>query len=162
MKIKHLFLCLLVLSLASVRGLAQSKSSLSQSQTDSVAVMKTINGFVDAFVNLRWDDFSNYFADNATSFFPPSAKTPARANNKVETMTIFRKVFDNARARRTSAPYLDIQPKDVRVQLIGSLAIVTFHLLDPDLFSRRTLVLSKEEQGSWKIVHMHGSGVAYK
>ncbi len=59
-------------------------------------------------------------------------------------------------------PYIDIQPKDLRIQVFGNTAIATFHLDDRDgagLLNRRTIVLNKTEAG-WKIVHLHASEVA--
>ncbi len=57
-------------------------------------------------------------------------------------------------------PYMDIQPKDLRIQVFGNTAIATFHLGDrAGLLNRRTIVLNKTEAG-WKIVHLHASEVA--
>jgi hypothetical protein len=55
---------------------------------------------------------------------------------------------------------MDLQPRDLRVQIIGNAAIVTFQLDDRQGFvNRRTLVLRKAE-GVWKIAHLHASEVA--
>ena len=130
-----------------------------KNKKDSIAVTKTLNDFVHVFSFLEWEKFITFFADDATAFFPPSAKTPARANNKTEIAAIFKKVFDNAKGQKTTPPYLDIQPKDLKIQLLGSVAIATFHLQDPDLFGRRTIVLQKKNN-RWLIIHLHASGVA--
>lgn len=126
--------------------------------SDSIDVVKMLNGFVDAFSNLNWKRFSDCFADDATAFFPPSAKFPSRANNKEEIETIFKKVFDNARKQKSAPPYIIIEPKDIKIQIIDKIAIVTFVLNDPDLFGRRTIVLTKEND-TWLIIHLHASGV---
>jgi ketosteroid isomerase-like protein len=55
---------------------------------------------------------------------------------------------------------MDIQPKEMRIQLFGDVAIATFHLDDRAGFlNRRTIVLNKAEKG-WKIVHLHASEVS--
>jgi hypothetical protein len=52
---------------------------------------------------------------------------------------------------------MDIQPKQMKIQLFGSVAIATFHLYDRDGFvNRRTIVLNQNATG-WKIVHLHAS-----
>ena len=134
---------------------AQPKASAK----DSMEVITTVNSFVDVFSNLRWEEFRQYFAKDATAFFPPSANRPARAENGNEVLRIFNKVFENAKQHDKSK--IDIQPKDVRIQILSNCAIVSFHLNDPDLFGRRTLILEKRDS-KWLIVHLHASGMPYK
>jgi ketosteroid isomerase-like protein len=129
-----------------------------QTPPDSTEVVQAINTFIDAFSNLKWEKFSDCWAEDATAFFPPSARFPYRAGNKQEILQIFKTVFEKARIRKTSPPYIIIQPLDRRVQMAGTTAIVTFTLDDPDLLGRRTLVLKKED-GKWLIIHLHASGV---
>jgi len=125
---------------------------------DSIAVVEKLNEFVGAFSNLKWEKFTACFADDATAFFPPSAKFPYRANNKKEIENIFSLVFENAKKQKQSAPYIIIQPKDVKVQMAGTVAIVTFLLNDPAMLGRRTIVLQKMSD-EWLIIHLHASGV---
>jgi hypothetical protein len=54
--------------------------------------------------------------------------------------------------------YMDLQPRDLRVQIIGNAAVVTFEL-DGGFVNRRTLVLRKAGE-AWKIAHLHASEVA--
>ena len=56
---------------------------------------------------------------------------------------------------------MDLQPKDLQIQLAGDqVAIATFHLDDrPGFLNRRTIVLQKIER-TWKIIHIHASEVA--
>ena len=126
--------------------------------SDSIAVVQTIHEFVDAFSILNWQKFTEFFSDDATAFFPPSAKSPFRANNKVEIENIFKRVFENARKQKSAPPYIDIQPNDLKIQIVGEVAIVTFVLNDPDLFGRRTIILRKIND-KWFIIHLHASGV---
>ena len=69
---------------------------------DSIAVVEKLNEFVGAFSNLKWEKFTACFADDATAFFPPSAKFPYRANNKKEIENIFSLVFENAKKQKQS------------------------------------------------------------
>jgi ketosteroid isomerase-like protein len=55
---------------------------------------------------------------------------------------------------------MDIQPRDLELQMSGTVAIATFHLDDrPGFLNRRTIVLRKQPSG-WKIIHLHASEVA--
>ena len=125
---------------------------------DSIEISKTVDSFLTAFTSLKFEKFMTFFDSNATAFFPTSAKIPMRANNKEEIGSIFRKVFDNARKLKSVPPYLDIQPLDLMIQQFNCVAIVTFHLNDPDLFGRRTIVLQNANK-KWLIIHLHSSGV---
>lgn len=126
-------------------------------KSDSIDVVRTLDEFVHAFTNLEWEKFTAFFAEDATAFFPPSSKFPFRANNKAEIENIFKRVFDNARKQKSAPPFLDIVPKDLKIQQLDSVAIVSFLLEDPELLGRRTLVLRRVGD-KWKIVHLHASG----
>ena len=132
-----------------------------RSQPASVAeseVRKTLADFIQAFDNLDWDRFRSFFADDATVFYP--REFPHRADGRPEIERYFQKVFDRIRAGQTQAPYLDIQPQELRLQIAGEIAIATFHLADrPGFLNRRTIVLQKQRSG-WKIIHLHASEVA--
>ncbi|MDP4265558.1 MAG: nuclear transport factor 2 family protein [Bacteroidota bacterium] len=156
-KYSKLIVSLLFIFLNSARVSGQNTSH-PVPDSDSLDVLKSTNEFLDAFRTLDWKRFSESFAEDATAFFPPSAKFPYRANNKKEIEDIFKKVFENARKQRSQPPYIDILPKDLKIQMIGDGAIVTFLLEDPDLLGRRTLVF-KKNQGKWLIIHLHASGV---
>jgi ketosteroid isomerase-like protein len=55
---------------------------------------------------------------------------------------------------------MDIQPRDLNIQIAGNVAIATFHLDDrPGFMNRRTIVLQRQPSG-WKIIHLHASEVA--
>jgi ketosteroid isomerase-like protein len=140
------------------QSFGQNTKDQSHLNPDSIAVVQTIHEFIEAFTNLNWHKFTDCFANDATAFFPPSAKFPSRANNKIEIENIFKNVFENARKLKSAPPYMVIQPKDLKIQMIGTVAIVTFVLNDPDLFGRRTIIL-KKNNGNWLIIHLHASGV---
>ena len=55
---------------------------------------------------------------------------------------------------------MDIQPRELTIQVFGNEAIATFHLDDRvGSLNRRTIVLNKTKKG-WKIVHLHASEVS--
>jgi len=121
-------------------------------------VRQTVAKFVRAFDNLDWDGFRYAFADDATVFYPRAF--PERASGRPEFESGFRAVFEQIRHGKSAPPYMDLQPKDMKVQMFGDVAIVTFHLDDRAGFvNRRTIVLGKSGAG-WKIAHLHASEVA--
>ena len=121
-------------------------------------VRETLARFVQAFDDLDWDTFRLAFDDNATVFYP--RVFPERASGRAEFEKNFKTVFEQIHSGKTAAPYMDIQPKEMKIQLFGNVAIATFHLDDRAGFvNRRTIVLNKGDTG-WKIVHLHASEVS--
>jgi ketosteroid isomerase-like protein len=117
-----------------------------------------LQDFLLAFDNLEWDRFRSFFADDATVFYPRGFT--GRANGRPEFEANFRQVFEQIRAGRTQPPYMHLQPRDLRIQSYGEIAIATFHLDDrPGVLNRRTIVLCRRK-GQWKIVHLHASETA--
>ena len=148
-RITFALLCLLVLPSL----LAQAKPAPPQSE-----VRDALANFLRAFENLDWEAFRLTFSDDATVFYPRGF--PERADGRAEFEKTFKVVFDQIRGGKTRAPYMTIQPKDMRVQSFGNVAIATFHLDDRAGFiNRRTIVLNKTKAG-WKIVHLHASEVS--
>jgi ketosteroid isomerase-like protein len=146
--------------LALVLSLLVVPSVCTQAQTASneVEVRETLSRFVRAFDDLDWETFRLAFDDDATVFYPRAF--PERATGRAEFEKTFRTVFAQIRGSQTSAPYMDIQPREMKIQLFGNLAIATFHLDDrPGFVNRRTIVLNRTEHG-WKIVHLHASEVS--
>jgi ketosteroid isomerase-like protein len=121
-------------------------------------VRKSAQEFLAAFDSLNWQLFRSFFAADATVFFPPSANIPMRVEGKTAIEKVFENVFANARKQSSGPRYLKINPLDTRVQMLGNVAVVTFHLQDPGMFGRRTLVLQRFGK-RWLIVHLHASGV---
>ena len=146
-------LALTLMALLSIHAFAQDKTSAKEQE-----VKKTLAAFIQAFDNLDWEKFRAAFADDATVFYPRAV--PNRADGRAEFERTFRQVFEQIRAGRTTGPYMDIQPRDLKIQIAGDVAIVTFHLDDrPGFINRRTVILKKFVPG-WKIIHLHASEVA--
>ncbi len=144
----------LLFLLAASFVLAQQKPSVSS----EAEVRDALARFVRAFDNLDWENFRSAFDDNATVFYP--RKFPKRASGRDEFEKTFKVVFEQIRGGQVAAPYMDIQPKDMDVQMFGDCAIATFHLDDRlGFLNRRTIVMTKTNAG-WKIVHLHASEVS--
>lgn len=133
--------------------LAQQQSASAESE-----VRGTLAKFLTAFDNLDWETFRSTFDDEATVFYPRAV--PERANGREEFEKTFKVIFQQIRAGKTAAPFMDIQPKELKLQIYGDIAIATFQLYDkPGAINRRTIVLHKVRQ-DWKIVHLHASEIA--
>src|SRR5215472_3941424 len=91
-------------------------------------VREALAHFIRAFDDLDWEHFRLAFDDNATVFYPRAI--PQRANGRAEFEKAFKTVFEQIRSTKSAAPYMDIQPKEMKIQLYGNLAIATFHLED--------------------------------
>jgi ketosteroid isomerase-like protein len=120
-------------------------------------VEDTLWGFLNAFANLDWPTFQTYFDDEATVFFPRGDQ-PARVAGRDQIERVFLREFAETRAGAAGPPYLDLQPRDLLIEEMGDLALVSFHLSLPGALRRRTFVLRKRD-GDWKILHLHASNI---
>src|SRR5688572_21421285 len=155
-----MFLALAPLSSSALAARCQSspQANVPPADSDSAAVRKAAEAFIEAFNNLEWEKFSRSFSDDATVFFPFS-QVPRRASGRAEVEGVFKLFFDDLRKRKPGPPYQNIVPQEVMVQMLGNAAVVTFHLVGGDSVSRRTLVYQKQK-GEWLITHLHASNVA--
>lgn len=135
-----------------------SMSQARPAEGEQEEIRSFLSEFITAFDNLDWEKFRNAFADDATVFYPRDRANCA--NGRAEVEEHFKHVFEQIRGGRSKGPYMDLQPRELRMQVLGDVAIVTFHLDDrPGFINRRTLVLRKTAAG-WKIAHLHASEVA--
>ena len=94
---------------------------------------------------------ADLFTEDATMFFPMNAQ-PLRLDGREAIAAAFASLFGpNYRGGMPA-------PQDLRVQRSGDTAVVTFQTVNPNVTSRRTLVL-RREGGRWRIAHLHGSNV---
>ncbi len=129
--------------------------NLNAQQKDSIAVANATQKFVKAFTDFDWVTFKNCFANEATIFFP--SKYGKRKNGRQEIEAVWKEFFPEF-IDSSKKFDLKLNPQNALIQLLGSTAIVTFHLgEETDYLSRRTLVFIKEKE-DWKIVHLHASG----
>ncbi len=136
-------------------GLAQS----SQSNRDESEVRQTLQNFLTSFDDLDMQRFISFFEEDASIFYPRG--TAKRVDGRDAIQSQFTEVFAGIRGRQTHPPYMHIEPRNTGIQLLGEVAIVTFHLDDrPGMLNRRTVILHKTTSG-WKIAHLHASEVKY-
>lgn len=145
------FVFLLMIPPLALCGQVKNKSA-----ADSMAASQTLNELVDALSHLNLEKLTEQFTEDATAFFPPSSKRMQRASNRKEIEMTFGGFFENL--KKQNITHLDIHPVDLRIQVLAKTAVASFHLNDPELFGRRTIVLQKIKD-RWLIVHLHASGV---
>lgn len=126
---------------------------------DSVQAHRAAMHFLAAFDSLQWEPFRAYLAADVNTF-PPSGD---RAREGRDAIAGWEQFFREVRANRASRgqpgpPYLDIgrRMRDLRVQLAGEAAVVSF-LLGDESPSRRTLVFRRDADGAWRLIHLHAS-----
>jgi len=108
--------------------------------------------FFNAFSRLDLEGMMSCYAYEATAFFPIAHRTTF-IDGKDEIRKAFANVIDKVHAAGLNS--LKMEPEDVKIQMLGDTAIVTFQIRDGDL-SRRTLVLRREQE-YWVIQHLHAS-----
>jgi hypothetical protein len=150
-----------ILFFAAIVGVQSPKAlDTSSGSQKRATIEQALSSFLTAFNNLDWPAFRACFSDDATVFHP-AAPNVMRNESPEQFDNAWLGVFE--RIKRTSGrpapPYMDLKPQDLRVnQLSPEVGLVTFHLIDGNTVSRRTLVLKLFPDG-WKIVHIHASNI---
>jgi len=124
------------------------------------AVRATFDHCIEALRSLDGDGFSACFDDDITLFNPdiPDAKSLHLLHGRAAVDAHFRAMFEAVR-KNGPEPRLDIQPRDVLIQLAGDTVIVTFEFPRADAgYGRRTMVLVHRRAG-WRILHIHASNI---
>jgi hypothetical protein len=124
---------------------------------DETSVLQVLDGVVKALDDADANAFTSFFAADATLFFP-LASLPLRLEDRQQIGAAFGAFFDAVRRGQPGPPYMSLVPVGTKVQLLGSVAVVTFHFAGEEMISRRTLVLQKSS-GKWLIVHLHASNL---
>ena len=144
-----------ILPVLALSALVPSPGRAQDSDDLRAQVVEAAEAFVDAFNDLDWERFTAAWAEDATAFMP-MPEFPARLDGRDAIVSTFRSVFADFPDRYEGPPYLTIDPVDLRVDVVGRAAIVTFHLGDEAPRSRRTLVFVQRD-GAWRIAHLHAS-----
>jgi ketosteroid isomerase-like protein len=155
---KHLVVGFLVLTAAIVEFAVAQEKTLANPKTASIE--EALSAFLMAFDNLDWQAFRTCFS-RAPTIFHPAAPNIRRIDSPDQFEKAWLGVFERIKksSGRTSPPYMNLNPLDLRVeQLSEDVALVTFHLVDGGTVNRRTLVFKREPNG-WKIVHIHASNI---
>lgn len=149
---------------AALAGTVPVSSAIAAAEDRSTAIAApsqpeaAIQAFVSAFNALDRARFDALFAEDVTLFFPSAPFPVRRIEGKEATLLWFGRFFDSLRKRGVSP---GIEPKDLKVQDYGDVAIATFHLGGGETVSRRTVVL-RRKQGRWTIAHLHASSETEK
>jgi ketosteroid isomerase-like protein len=144
-----------------VCGLAAGNAANSHKVGDNGEVRQFLTSFIQAFDDLDASKFLSCFDDDASVFYPEFFTR--RVEGVTNLQQSWQKVFENIKTKsgKSQAPYMDLKPADIRVQLLNDIAVVTFHLEHGGTaVGRRTLVLRKRG-GQWRIVHLHASNVDF-
>jgi ketosteroid isomerase-like protein len=126
---------------------AENAQRTSEIGTDDT-VERALAAFLDAFKCLDYDRLRTSFAEDATVFHPWGGSRQPQFWNAT---------LDEWRTNQSGPPELDMQPRDVHIQSLGDVAVVTFHFRrDAAVLGRRTFVWRRTPSG-WKIIHLHAS-----
>src|SRR5438445_11018706 len=94
----------------------------------SQGVRDSLREFLDAFECLDLDRFLACWGKGATVIHP-IPEMPRRLDGWDEVRDAWRAVFDYMRATRSGPRYLDLQPLDLDVRMVGvGAAVASFHL----------------------------------
>ena len=143
-------------------GIGTANATNSHTVENDKEVRQFLTSFVRAFDDLDWAKFRRCFEDDASVFYPELF--PRRVEGAANVHQSWQTVFANIKANsgKSQAPYMEVKPADIRVQLLSDIAVVTFHLEHGGTaVGRRTLVLRKSG-AQWRIVHLHASNVDFR
>jgi ketosteroid isomerase-like protein len=128
--------------------------------SENAGIQAFLQKFLVAFDNLDWPAFADCFSDSATVFHPAPPnlrRTDSRGQFEKAWLGVFERI--KKESGRSSPPYMQLKPEDLQIEILtDGAALVTFHLTNGNILSRRTLVLKKFALG-WKIVHIHASNL---
>jgi hypothetical protein len=131
-------------------------------------VRQLMAGFITALQNLDWPAFRECWAENPVTYGPESTTRNDGPSFESTWRLLFQRMREAAVARGiTSAPYMKIDPQDMRIDFpVPTVAVVTFHLANATRTSprgpiagRRMFVVAKTASG-WKITHLNNAHVA--
>ena len=124
---------------------------------DQATLVAAAEHFLRVFDNLEFEPFEAAWSSSRSVFFP-FRDTPERVEGAAVGKR-FRSFFAEVRSTRPGPPYLHLQPRELRVEVMGDAGLVTFMLgRAPGDVSRRTLLFVRE-RGAWKLRHMHASNM---
>jgi hypothetical protein len=130
---------------------------------DGASAEAALRAFLRSFADCDLAAMEAAFAPEATSFDllvagdddeAPEKSALKRASGIPQTM---RKIAQELPKERPGPPYhrpdlID----DLQVQVVGDMALCTFHFDRPERLGRRSIVLVRRA-GQWRILHLHAS-----
>jgi ketosteroid isomerase-like protein len=112
--------------------------------------------FLDAFKSMDEARFDQFFAPDVTMFFPDGPFPETRVEGREAVLAAFHEFF--ALVRKRGRTTLNITPLDLRIQLYGEVAVVSFGLENDESVGRRSIILRKIGN-DWRIAHFHASSI---
>lgn len=113
--------------------------------------------YLAAFNARDFEAFRATFADDITVFFDRPLPPQRAGRDAVE--AVFRRGFAYSHPPAgTPQPPLPppLVPIELRLQLYGDIAVISFLIRSPGELARRTLVV-RRQPGGWRVVHIHAS-----
>src|SRR5262249_19791225 len=150
------FTTLMVLMVLVAEGLDNNQARKAETGPEK-DVRQAVERFVESLNNLDWEKFPSCFAEDATMFFP-SLGLGRRVSGRDEIIALFKFAYEDVPKQDHGPPYLHIEPKEIKIQMLVDAAIVTFHRDDDRTLNRRTLIFQKQKD-KWLIVHLHASNI---
>ncbi len=146
---------------AGAEASAQRTGAVPGPERSTPRLDEALSAWLASFNNLELETFLGFFSPAAT-VFPPAPEPEPSGGRRIEPANVraywtetFRKLRE--RSERASAPFMNIAPRELRVEPLGAdSAVVTFHLGEGPWVNRRTLVWRRGPEG-WRIVHLHAS-----
>jgi ketosteroid isomerase-like protein len=132
---------------------------------DLAGVRTAAERFLRALDDLDWATFETSWASEPTVFFP-FGDTPDRVTGKTAVESRWRQFFEETRTRRPGPPYLHLKPRDLRLERLGDVGLVTFMLDGLSTADGRQLPLQRRtllfvwEHETWKLAHLHASAAS--
>ena len=124
---------------------------------DQATLIAAAEHFLRVFDNLEFEPFEAAWSSSRSVFFP-FRDTPERIEGAAVGER-FRKFFAEVRSTRPGPPYLHLEPRELRAEVIGDGGLATFMLgRAPGEVSRRTAFFVRE-RGEWKLRHLHASNM---
>lgn len=127
------------------------------SAADTAQVRATLDRFIADFNALDSARFNAHWRVDASALLP-FADTPHRLDGRDAVLARFMRYFAEMRAERTGPPYLHMIVRNVRIDFPAArVAVVAYEFDAAGSVRNRALVLSRDEDGRWRILQMHAS-----
>jgi hypothetical protein len=149
-------------------GLALAAAPAMASMPDDAAAAEAaLRAFLRSFADCDLAAMAAAFAPDATSFDALTASqggqlpTAASLKRAPGMPALMRRIAENLPKERPGPPYH--RPDlihDLLVQVVGDVAICSFHFDNPGRLGRRTIVLVRRNR-MWRILHLHASNLQY-
>jgi ketosteroid isomerase-like protein len=121
---------------------------------DTNEIQVAAEHFLRALDNLDWERFGACWSADPSAFYPGD---DTRVDGRAAVLTRFRTMFEEIPLRASGPPYLNLKPRNLRINRYGEAGLVTFMIPDrPGPTLLRSLLFVREA-GAWKLAHLHAT-----